>query len=766
MSLNRRSFLKGTGALAGAACVGVPLPVIAQAAAAAATTEASAGDKGIKYVNTTCVHCVNFCGQRIKMQDGVIRVVYPNPDIAEYYNHGICPKGGAGPFNTYNPYRIKAPLKRTNPKKGPHEDPGWKEISWDEALTEIAGKLKKIKDDNPSKLVWHHGHGKYLMGDQFPKAWCAAFGTPNVVHRTTTCEAARHVADELTWGYHGFLPDVEHTRLMLNFGANYFEAEQWARWLDHAVTDARARGMKVVSVEPRLSNAGAKADQWVPIRPGTDAAMLLAMAKVLIDEGLIDEEFLLGTTNAPQLVGEDGRILADDKGEPLVWDATTNEAKPFAEGVAPTLKGSFKVKDKPVRTAFQVLIDSLAEVTPEYAEQVTGVPAASIKALALEFGRQAMIGSTVVIDGQKIRYRPVVIHSFRGLAAKEFGVQNWRAALVVMMLVGAPDAVGGLGLHDVYKNPDYFKESKCEYPPTRADLQKSVYFPNAHHNVCQQVAHTLLDPKAFGLAYVPEMQIFYATNRAFSTSDALKQFEGYAKTYNVVIDLVLTETAGMADIVLPDLSYLESWHFAPTRWTPNSKHTAIRQPLTNAYNIPMDAWAVMWDLAKRVGFTEKYVEGMNKEWKTDKVKFDPAKDVHGQGGSGRALGGQDRQAPGLCHRARLQGQACGYPAPLSGRGREAVQGTRQAQDEALCRPTRGLLREGGQDGQGKEDQEHRPQALQGRHVPAPAQGACLPHAPPRGQGLSRLPDDLQAHVSQSGGQYGPEPDPQCPGGHG
>lgn len=463
------------------------------------------------------------------------------------------------------------------------------------------------------------------MGDQFPKAWCAAFGTPNVVHRTTTCEAARHVADELTWGYHGFLPDVEHSNLLLNFGGNYFEAEQWARWLDHAVTDAKARGMKVVSIEPRLSNVGAKSDQWVPIRPGTDAVLLLAMARVLIDEGLIDEEFLLNYTNAPQLVAADGHIQVDDaSGEPLVWDTVTNKATPLAEGVVPALKGTYGTSK--ARTAFQVLIDSLAEVTPEYAEKITGVPAASIKALAQEFGRKAMIGSTVVIDGHKIRYRPVVIHSFRGLAAKEYGVQNWRSALIVMMLVGAPDAVGGLGLHDVYKNPDYFKESKCEYPPNRADLQKSVYFPHSHHNVCQQVAHTLLDPKAYGLPYEPEMQIFYATNRAFSTADALKQFDGYAKTFNVVIDLVLTETASMADIVLPDLSYLESWHFAPTRWTPNSKHTAIRQPLVNAYNIPHDAWSTMWELAKRVGFQKEYVEGMNKEWKTDKVKFDPAKD--------------------------------------------------------------------------------------------------------------------------------------------
>ncbi len=624
MTLSRRSFLKSAGALSGAAASSISLPSLAQAASKAASANNKTPD-GVKYTKTTCVHCVNFCGQNVKTENGIIRVVYPDPERARVYNKGICPKGGAGPFNTYNPYRIKAPLKRTNPKKGPGEDPGWVEISWPEALDTVAKKLKKIRADDPRKLVWHHGHGKYLIQDGFPKSFAKAFGTPNVVHRTTTCEAARHVGDELTWGHHEFLPDLDYCELQLNLGANYFEAEQWARWLDHSTMDAKARGMKLISVEPRLSNTGAKADQWIPIRPGKDVVFLLSLMHEFIAADTVDHEYLIDFTNSPQLVAADGHILHDNKGEPLVWDTVSGRATAFKPGVKPALRGSYSVNGESVRPAFQVLADEVKEITPEYAEKVSGVPAQTIRDLAVEMVKTARIGSTIVLDGKTLRYRPVAIHAFRGVAAKEFGAQTWRSGQMVMMLLGAHDAVGGMRLHHP-KPGGQMKPSKCEYPPQRVDLQKSVYFPHATHNVCQQVAHTILDPEAYGLPYKPEMQIFYATNRTFSTSDAYKQFEGYAKTWNVVIDIVLTETAQMADIVFPDLTYLEAWQFSPTRWTPVSSHTAIRQPLTNAYNIPLDAWGIIWQLAKRVGIRDAYAKNINKKFKLKKNAFQTGRD--------------------------------------------------------------------------------------------------------------------------------------------
>lgn len=627
MNVTRRGFIKGMGAVAGATGVSFSLPNIARAAdkaEAAAGAKSALGDQAIK---STCVHCVNFCGIEARVSDGVIRAIYPDKARADYYNWGICPKGASGVFNTYNPYRLKKPMKRTNPVKGMNEDPKWVEISWDEAFQTLTEKLSKIKADNPSKLVWHHGHGKYTIGDQFPKAFCAAFGTPNVIHRTTTCESSRHVADELTWGYHGHLPDLEYTNLYLSFGSNPFEGEQWSRWLDHAIMDGKERGMKMIVIEPRFSHAAAKADEWIPVRPGKDAALILALCKQLIDNNTIDTGFLSTYTNSTQLVGDDGLILKGADGKPQVWDETSKSAKTYDDATATAaLKGSYDVGGKAYRTAFQVLVDSLNEVTPEYAEDVAGVPAARIKSLAKEIAAAASIGSKMTIEGESIRYRPVVAYTFRGLAAKEFGVQNSRAALILNMLIGSPDAVGGLNLHDVMKNPAYLEASKCEYPPKRVDLAKTVYFPNGHHDVCQQVQYTVNDPKAYGLGYQPEMQIFFATNRPFSTSDALKQLDGMKKTFNVVIDIVNTETCQFADIVLPDLTYLEAWHFSPTRWTPNRKHTAIRQPMTNAYNIPHDATSILWELAKRLSIRDAYVENMNKQWGNKDKMFEKGRD--------------------------------------------------------------------------------------------------------------------------------------------
>lgn len=620
MHASRRQFLSGMSALAASVAGFGFSPAFGQ------VTPSTLGKVNVDVAKSLCVHCVNFCGIEVHKHDGVIREIRPDPGRRDVYNHGICPKGVSGAFTAYNPYRVKTPLKRTNPRKGLDQDPGWVEISWEEAFAEIVPRMEKIRAENPAKFIWQHGHGKYLIGDKFPKAFAKAFGTPNVVHRTTTCESSRHVGDDITWGYHGFLPDLAHTNLFLVFGSNYFEAEQYARWMDHAVTDARERGMKVIVIEPRLSHAGAKADRWIPIRPGKDVAMVLAMTKLLVDGGIYDEDFLVTYTNAPQLVGEDGRILRDGEGEPLVWDAVSQTAKPYVEGVEPTLRGNFDVNGTPARTGFDVFAESLADVTPEAAEEICDVPAETIREIAGMIAKEARIGTTTIVDGFEHRYRPVSIHSWRGMSAKEHGVQSWRSALILQMLMGIPDAIGGHKLGKVLNHPEYMETSKCEYPPKRVDLAKSVYFPNGHHDVCQQVALTLLDPESYGLEYVPELQIFYATNRPASTSDTDRQYASMDKTFNVTIEAHMSETAWMSDIVLPDKTYLESWHFAPTRSHSYSSHVAIRQPVANVYSLEHDGHSILWELAKRLGIRDDYIEQLNGQWKTKEPPFEPGRD--------------------------------------------------------------------------------------------------------------------------------------------
>jgi anaerobic selenocysteine-containing dehydrogenase len=617
--------------LSGVAASGVSFEAVAQAAKSAKPAKgltATTAPLDVKHVKSGCAICPNFCGIDATVVNGMVRTIYPDTARAEFYNHGICPKGASGMYNTYDPYRLKKPLKRTNPQKGPNEDPKWVEISWNDAFSEIAARLKAIRADNPSKLVWQHGQGKYLIQEQFCEAFTKAFGTPNMVHRTTACEAARHVADELTWASAGILPDLKYTKFFLNCGANFVEGEQTSRWLDWQSTMSREQiGMKTVVVEPRLSGCAGKADEWVPVRPGKDVVMLLAMAKVMIDANTIDEPFLVEYTNAPQLVDEAGVILKDkDKKTPLVWDTVTSSAKPYVEGVKPALKGTYTVDGKPMRTAFQVLSDSIKDITPQYAEEVAGIPAATVTRLAQTFAKEARIGETIEIEGLKLRYRPSVLYTFRGLTAKEYGVQGWRTGLILNMLVGNIDAVGGLILGGAYARPQYFDISVCEYPPKRADLGQSVFYPYSNHHIAQTPCLTVQDPKAWGLAYTPEMQMFYGSNRPMSIPNSAQQFDGLAKTFNVVIDVIMTENCWFADIVLPDKTYLESSHFAPTRGTPDTGHSAIRQPMTNPYNLEWDAFGILWEISKRLDMRDKFAEECNKSWGLKEVTFKTGRD--------------------------------------------------------------------------------------------------------------------------------------------
>jgi len=631
VQLKRRGLLKGMGALGGLASAGVGMDAIAQAAAKSKVPTKLAGAPAlpveVRHVKSGCAICPNFCGIDATIVGGIIRTIYPDAARAEFYNHGICPKGASGMYNTYDPYRLKKPLKRTNPKKGPKEDPRWVEISWEEAFSTVAGRLARIRAEDPRKLVWQHGQGKYLIQEQFCQAWTKAFGTPNMVHRTTACEAARHVADELTWAGSGILPDLKYSKLLLNFGANYYEGEQTSRWLDWQTAQSKDQGLRTVVVEPRLSGVAGKARRMgsgAPRQGRRDDAR----------DGSGDARRGHHRRALPRRIHQrsaPGRCRGRDPEGQGRQDTPgvgcgIREREAVCRGRAAGAQGDVYGGRQAVSHRVPGLRRQPQGDHAGVRRRNRGRTGGHDQALAQTFAKEARIGETIEIDGLRLRYRPAVLYSFRGLAAKEHGVQGWRTGLILNMLVGNIDAVGGLMLGGAYGRPQYFDVSKCEFPPTRADLAQSVYFPYANHHIAQTPCLVVQDPKAYSLAYTPEMQIFYGTNRPVSIPNSWQQFEGLAKTYNVVIDIVMSESAWYADIVLPDKTYLESWHWAPTRSTPDTSHIAIRQPMANPYNLQWDAFTILWELGKRLGIRDRFAEESNKAWGLKDSKFQPGRD--------------------------------------------------------------------------------------------------------------------------------------------
>jgi molybdopterin-containing oxidoreductase family molybdopterin binding subunit len=216
--------------------------------------------------------CYIGCGIKVLVENGVVVHIEGNPDNPQ--NRGkMCAKGHAGFMNLYNPNRVKVPLKRTNPNKGLDVDPGWQEISWDEALDTIVAQLERIRD-NPKKLwiqCWES------VGDQmfWMKVFGSAFGTPHVNHAgSPTCGKVVHQVEFFSGGGFHQQPDLHHANYCILVGTQFGFAARGS--FNHNLLDmaeARARGMKVVVVDPVGGYAASKADEWIPIRPGTDMAM-------------------------------------------------------------------------------------------------------------------------------------------------------------------------------------------------------------------------------------------------------------------------------------------------------------------------------------------------------------------------------------------------------------------------------------------------------------------------------------------------------------
>ncbi len=631
-----------------------------------------------KQVPVYCYQCVAGPDLlKVEVRDGVATRIESNYDIQdEHPGRGrVCVKAYGLVQKTYNPHRIKQPMKRTTPNKGRDQDPGFVPISWPEALDIVAAKLTEIRgmglldDSGYPRLAASFGGGgtaTQYMGT-FP-ALLSAWGPVDLGYgagQGVKCYHSEHLYGEL-W-HRAFIvsPDTPRTRYVISCGHNVEASGGVAGVWRQA--DARVRGLKRVQVEPHLSITGALSAEWLPIRPKTDAAFLFALIHRILWERdwreVCDLAFLERDTNAPYLVAPNGYYLRQpETKKPLIWDLDEGKAKPFdAEIAAPALEGSFDCSgwevgaddelwrhpSVPVRPAFQMLKDHVKPYSPDWAAEECDIAPERIRRVADEYLSHACVGQTIDIEGHTLPYRPVAVMVGKTVNNGWGGYQACWARTVLASLVGALEVPGGIlgtniklvrpaenRLASVRPGPDGFMEHPFN-DTSKEGWQRHPHIRNAYSTLVPLAANSPWSP-ALGPAHLPwlfqkkpprnwpkqtkpELWFCYRTNPAISSWDAPEVAERVAE-FPFVVAFAYThdETNHMADILLPeatDLEGLQLIRIGGTKFIENFwKHQgwAIRQPVAETPVDCMDMTDIATELAKRTGLLAEYNQAINR----------------------------------------------------------------------------------------------------------------------------------------------------------
>jgi len=563
---------------------------------------AASGNTEVK--NTTCYMCACRCGIRVTLRDGVVRYIQGNPDHP--LNKGvICAKGSSGIMKQYSPARLTKPLLR---KQGADRgDAQFEEISWDRAFEILEQRLKKIRETDPKQFCLFTGRDQMqaLTG-----LFARQFGTPNYAAHGGFCSVNMAAGMIYTiggsfWEFGG--PDLEHAKVFMMFGT---AEDHHSNPLKMALGQFKRNGGRFISVNPVRTGYSAVADEWVPIKPGTDGAFILAMLNVLIADQLFDREFLIDYTNSAQLViqqegrADHGLMARDANGQPLWWDAATAKAVAFhTPGARAALTGTYQLEDgTPVRTSFDLLVERVRESTPEWAAEITGIAAKDIVRLARELGKAALQGGTSLpiqwTDSwgrthDSVPTRPVSFHAMRGLAAHSNGFQTIRAFSLLLVLLGTIDRPGGFRHKAPYPRPippgpavpnkpedvkpntplngaclgspaspdDLFVDANGE--PLRIDKAFSWDHPLSLHGLMHNVITNAWrgDPYTIDTLFI--FMANMAWNSTMNTSEIRKMLNDkrpdgeYKIPFLAVCDAFQSEMVAYADLVLPDTTYLE-----------------------------------------------------------------------------------------------------------------------------------------------------------------------------------------------------------------
>lgn len=508
-----------------------------------------------------CAMCVSRCGSIAVVENG--HFVALEPDPSHPTGKALCAKGRAAPELVYHSDRLLYPLKRTRPKGDP--DPGWQRISWDEALDQTAARLRTIAEEHgPESVVFSVASPSTSASDD-SVVWIQrlmnAFGSPNLCAAMELCGWGRFQATTYTFGASvpgHYMPDLEHAGCILFWGYNPNVAR-----ISHAVatTEALRRGARLIVVDPRRVGPANKADIWLRVRPGTDGALALGIAHVMIENGWYDRDFVRDWTNGPLLVRSDnGRLLTEsdvsEQGSAqryVAWDNSQHSLVSYEpatggyEGstVDLALFGTYTI-DTPqgsvdCRPAFDLTAELCGRYTPEKVEEICGVD-----------GHQ-VIGAARLLWGA----RPVAYYAWSGVEMQSNSTQIARAIAQLYALTGSFDAPGGNVLFAAVPSPSVMGNELMSADQSARALGlkerplgparwKFVTTDDMYRAIMEQQPYSVRGLVGFGA------NLLLAHADGHRGREALAALDFYVHT-----DLFMNPTAELADIVLPVASSFE-----------------------------------------------------------------------------------------------------------------------------------------------------------------------------------------------------------------
>lgn len=610
--------------------------------------------------STTCYMCACRCGINVTVEDNKVRYIQGNRNHP--INKGVlCAKGNAGIMKQNSPAKLNAPLLR---KPGTERGAGeFEVISMDEALDILEKRLRHIRETDPKKLAYFTGRDQMQA---FTGMWASQFGTLNWAAHGGFCSVNMAAGGLYTMG-HAFWefgdPDWDRTKYFMMWGVADDHA---SNPIKIGLEKLKRNGGKFVAINPARTGYQAIADEWVGIKPGTDAMLALSMIHVLLKNDQFDWEFLIRYTNAPYLVvntpGEkgDGLILRDENDKPLVWDLEKETAVDGTQAdINPALFYEGEVNGKPVRSVMVLMAERYLddEYSPENAAEITGVPAEQIERLALEMAHVAFKES-IEIDvpegwtdwagrkHYKFVGRPVSMHAMRGISAHSNGFHTCRSLHFLQALLGSIDVPGGHLAKPPYPKhiPPSIKPAKDCAPntplkspplgfptapedlvinedgsPKRIDKAYSWDAPVSNHGLMHMVISNAVKGDPYHIDTLMMFMANMAWNSSMNTDETQKMLcekhedsDEYKIPFIVVSDAYHSEMVNFADLIIPDTTYLERWDTISMLDRPISEpHAAcdsIRQQVIKPDRDVKPWQDVQFELANRLGFPA-FVDG-------------------------------------------------------------------------------------------------------------------------------------------------------------